>query len=147
MTAIAFVMVLIGLMPAADAAKKESVDQEDIKALQGTWQLVHAESAGKPMPKQQIQGVKLVISGTQLKLEFGGENSTGTFTIDPAKKPKTIDSTINFDGDRGKTLGIYALDGDRLQLCCSIDGKTRPKALATTPTEAITLWTYKRAKP
>ena len=146
MTTIAFVMVLTGLMAAADAPKKEAVDP-DMKALQGTWQLVDAESGGRPVPKRQIEGVKLVISGTQLKLESGGESSTGTFTIDPAKKPKTIDSTINFDGDRGKTLGIYALDGDTLKLCCSIDGKTRPKALATTPTEAVTLWTYKRAKP
>ena len=146
MNAIALVIVLAGPMLAADAPNKGAVDQ-DMKALQGSWQLVHAESAGKPVPKRQIEGVKLVISGTRLSFQVGGERAKGTFTIDPSTQPKTIDSTINFDGDRGKTLGIYALDGDTLKLCCSIDGKTRPKALATTPTEAVTLWTYKRAKP
>jgi len=49
--------------------------------------------------------------------------------------------------DQGKTsAGIYALAGDRYQVCFAAPGKERPKEFATKAGSGLTCYTLKRAK-
>jgi uncharacterized protein (TIGR03067 family) len=51
------------------------------------------------------------------------------FTIDPTKKPKTIDYVMLAGLTKGKKqLGIYELDGDRVKFCFAAPGQERPSA-------------------
>ena len=74
---------------AGDDAKKE------LKSFQGTWVLVSAERDGKKEPGGK--GTKLVITGTKYALTQESSaviGHLGTFTLDPAKKPKATDVTV-----------------------------------------------------
>ena len=58
----------------------------------------------------------------------------GTFSIDPSKKPKTIDVKFREGPEKGNTsLGIYELDGDDLKLCLSVTTKERPTEFSAKP--------------
>ena len=70
------------------------------------------------------------------KLEFKGKSASGTFTIDPAKTPKTMDLAITKGSDpetqkyEGKTAkAIYEVDGGKLKWLANEPGKDeRPEA-------------------
>ena len=73
--------------PQDDAAKKE------LKTFQGTWVLVSAVTDGKTPSDEK--GIKLIITG--IKYSLTQESSAvighrGTFSLDPAKKPKATDA-------------------------------------------------------
>jgi uncharacterized protein (TIGR03067 family) len=104
---------------------KEKGGGKDKKALQGTW------TGSKGDKKAQ-----LTFEGNKFTFEFDGKSASGTFTIDPAKKPKQIDMTVTKGDDEtkkyeGKTSkGIYELDGDKLKWLASEPGaEDRPEAL------------------
>jgi uncharacterized protein (TIGR03067 family) len=104
---------------------KEKGGGEDKKVLQGTW------TGSKGDKKAQ-----LTFDANKFTLELGGKSASGTFKIDPAKKPKQIDMTVTKGSDddtkkfEGKTSkGIYELDGDKLKWLASEPGaEDRPEA-------------------
>ena len=67
------------------------------------------------------------------------------FSIDPSKKPKTIDYSINGGPLVGLTMfGIYELDGDRVKFCLATPGKERPTGFATKLDDGQTMTVWKR---
>jgi uncharacterized protein (TIGR03067 family) len=103
---------------------KEKGGGKDKKALQGTW------TGSKGDKKAQ-----LTFEGNKFTFEFDGKSASGTFAIDPAKKPKQIDMTVTKGDDEtkkyeGKTSkGIYELDGDKLKWLASEPGaEDRPES-------------------
>ena len=109
---------------ATTGESKEKGGGKDKKAIQGTW------TGSKGDKKAQ-----LTFEGNKFTFEFGGKSASGTFTIDPAKKPKQIDVTVTKGDDEtkkyeGKTSkGIYELDGDKLKWLASEPGaEDRPEA-------------------
>jgi uncharacterized protein (TIGR03067 family) len=134
-----------GRRSTGETARPEQ-NRSDLEALQGTWQLVAQQRAGRATgrPKNMrwvIQGntIWLVVDrgeGPPPKVKVPAQKSAGqagkgkqadfrrglqmTFQLDPARAPKRID----LDGPRkGASLGIYKLDGDALTLCM---GGTQP---------------------
>src|SRR5437868_308419 len=110
----------VSLVSAAgqDDAKK------DLAALKGTWGITSAEKDGKDVTDKAVtltfDGSKVIVK-KDAKILF-----EGSYKIDPAKKPKTIDVVQESEGDaKGKTIpGIYILDGDSLKICSpSMAGK------------------------
>jgi uncharacterized protein (TIGR03067 family) len=100
--------------PAKEAAKAA----DDKEKLQGTWVWVEAERGGKKAGADEIKDFKMVFRGDKLSVDPGGDNREGTFKLDPAQKPKTIDLMLEDGPEKGKTIrGIYSLDGDTLKLC------------------------------
>jgi uncharacterized protein (TIGR03067 family) len=132
-----------------DDAKKDAA-KEELKKLQGTWKVVSAERQGKAKTEEETKSVKFIIQDDTMAFEKDGksEGKKAPITIDPTKKPKTIDIFIadpnHLDGGR-KILGIYMLEGDTLTIA---GGKQRPTEFKTTSdtgdTEVIVL---KREKP
>ena len=55
-------------------------------------------------------------------------------TLDPAKKPKTIDFQMTDAVNKGRCqLGIYELDGDTLKSCFAAPAAERPRTSRASP--------------
>jgi uncharacterized protein (TIGR03067 family) len=149
-----WVLVVVGLLLAADTPKedparkelKENPSTKELKSLTGTWMAVSGEENGKEISKDDAKAFELTIKDGKYTLKImGKEQEQGTITVDPEKKPKTIDIDITSGDDKGKSQkGIYELDGDTLKVCVARPEEERPKELAG---KAASLWVFKRAKP
>lgn len=120
---------------------------DDPKDIQGTWLPVKAELAGKPMPDEFL---KKIVS---LKLDAGKYEVTaesldkGTYTMNAAAKPRTIDITGTEGPNVGKKIpAIYELNGDTLRICYNLGGDTHPTEFKSPPGTKIFLVTYQRKK-
>jgi uncharacterized protein (TIGR03067 family) len=131
---------LVGGVRGDDAAN-------DAKKLEGTWRPVAAELSSKKLPEAGYKAMTLVLKDGRYSYKFGDENDAGTYTVDPAKKPKAMDVTGSEGPNKGRTIpAIYELTGDTLKICYSLDGKTRPTAFVTKPDSKLFMVTYKREK-
>ena len=116
-------LVLVGFTVLASAGEgKDKAVAKDKKALQGAWA---AEKDGKK--------VQMVITGDKFVLSAEGKKmGSGTFTIDPTQKPKTIDLLVT-EGDNANFVGktsraIYEVDAGKFKWCANEPGKDeRPK--------------------
>ncbi len=126
--------------------------KRDEYKLQGTWQVTEGVSEGKPIPKEQLERMKVVFAGEKMSIfppdGDGKKTVESTFTVDPGKKPKALDTTRLEGGAKGKTAkGIYELDGDTLKLCLTSRlEKERPTELAAPEKSGLVLLTLKRVK-
>jgi uncharacterized protein (TIGR03067 family) len=135
-------VTLVGLGSQAGDAK------DDLKALQGTWDLVYFEQDGKEV---KLQGeTKTVITGDKFVVKRGDTViAGGIFKLDPSKKPKAVDTTYTEGPDKGKTFkGIYQLDGDMEKFCrAGSPEDARPTEFKTRSGTSAIVAVYKRAKP
>jgi uncharacterized protein (TIGR03067 family) len=68
-------------------------------------------------------------------------------TLDPSKKPKTIDYQMIEGFTKGKKqLGIYEMDGDTFKSCFGAAGDERPKDFTSQPGDKRTSSVWKREK-
>ena len=107
--------------------KKNHVVQEEMAKLEATYSCVSTEQGSEKGDPEQLKKLKLVVKDKKWTVYINDKVSTSaTFTIDPTKKPRTIDLTGTMGGDKGKKyLGIYELNGNELKLCIG-DPKNRP---------------------
>jgi uncharacterized protein (TIGR03067 family) len=117
--------------PALGAAATPQTEREK---LQGSWQVVAMEMAGRQGQAQDIQGLGFRFTGDQwTMLAPGVPSAPMPFVLDPSQEPKAVDLTMP-----GKTLlGIYQLDGDSLTLSLDFDtagtGGRRPTSFQAQP--------------
>lgn len=127
--------------PSEDAAKAEA------KKLHGTWVVVSVEGDGEKVPTEILrkEAVRFVIAPDGITIKVDGEiKAEDRYTLNPKADPKTID----LSGKEGrKALGIYSLEGDRLRICWTERGETRPREFATKPGSGFDLWVLKRESP
>jgi uncharacterized protein (TIGR03067 family) len=135
------VLLCVGGVQSRDA-------KEDLKMLDGTWLPVSGELAGEKYPEATLKMTKLVIKDGKWTVTIGDINDAGTFTLDTAKKPNTMD-IVGTDGpNKGKTIpAVYELKDDTLKICYGLDGKERPKEFKTKEGTKEFLLVYKRQKP
>lgn len=128
----------------ATAADKDAA-KEELKKLQGTWQLESAETDGKKAAKEKTEKVRVVIKGSKHTVYFDDQPIAKdvTFAIDPSKKPKEVTDTLAKDV---QIKGIYELDGDTLKSCVAPPGKDRPKEFSAKEGSGHTLRVFKRVK-
>jgi uncharacterized protein (TIGR03067 family) len=139
--AVIAVLVLVGAGAAQDAAKKE------MSQLEGEWSMVSGEIDGQVLPEESQKGAKRVVKDGETTVTINGQLfMKAKFTVDPTKKPKTIDYMMTDGPTKGKTqLGIYELDGDTVKFCFSVPGKDRPTDFTTKAGSGRTLSVWKRA--
>src|SRR3954451_12534613 len=92
--------LVLGLGPAGAGGDKKKKDQGDQPAgenLDGTWQVVAVEVAGKKAADNDFKGAKLVIKGSAFTLTDGKQTTKGSFKADPTKTPKEVDSVFEDD--------------------------------------------------
>ena len=143
----ALLVLAAGLSLAADDGKKEPMDMDYAK-LEGTWRVISLEVDGMKIAEETIKDSRLVIKGKEFTMKEKIATYRGTFTIDPSKKPKTIDIKFTAGPEKGNSsLGIYQLEGDDLKLCLTITAKDRPTEFAAKPKSGHGFEVLKREKP
>jgi uncharacterized protein (TIGR03067 family) len=142
MTVALAVCLLAGDGDAEDAVKKEK------QRLEGEWSMVSGEIDGQPLPAEYVKGAKRVAREDETTVMIGGRLFLkARYTIDPSKKPKTIDYAMTGGPTKGKTqLGIYELDADTVKFCFAAPGKDRPGEFTTKAGSGRTLSVWKRNK-
>jgi uncharacterized protein (TIGR03067 family) len=127
---------------ARDDAKKEMAQ------LEGEWSMVAGEADGMAMPKAMVSTGKRVAKDGETTISMAGRlYFKAKFSIDPTKKPKTIDYEMTEGPTKGKThLGNYELEGDTLKFCFAAPGKDRPTDFSSKEGSQQTLSVWKRAK-
>jgi len=123
-----------------DAVKKE------MTRLEGEWTMVSGEIDGTAMVEQQLKAMKRVAKDGVTTVTMSGQTfMKAKFSVDPAKKPKTIDYTVVEGPTKGKMqYGIYELDDDTVKFCFSSPGKDRPSDFTTKAGSGRTLSVWKK---
>jgi len=141
----ALMVVAAGLLVAADAPKDDV--KKELKKLEGTWVLVSGEQEGKEFSEDIIKSGKLTMTGDKHTVKVGKDTIVGTHTVDPSKKPKTIDATDTEGPFKGKTtLGIYEGDDDQFKVCFAAPDKERPKEFTSKSGTGVFVHVWKREK-
>ncbi len=137
-------VLVLGLLLAADDAKDEA-GKKEAKKLEGSWKVTGFEHNGNRL---NVNDWTLVIKGDKYTLTYGNQSEEGTYKLDPAKKPKTVELMPSTGESQGKTRkGIYELEGNSAKLCVSVAGKEeRPTAFETKPDSDQYLWEFEREK-
>jgi uncharacterized protein (TIGR03067 family) len=141
-----------GLCLVLGAGGQDDAKQE-LEKLQGTWKVVKFVLGGKQAPPDTIGQMSLVIKGNRMITMQGERNEgEGTFTLNPAKKPKEIDAVAQTKPDKGKkVVGIYEIEPgekhDTLKLCVNdFDATERPREFASPPDSKMVLIILQREK-
>lgn len=136
-----------GVLVAAQPSKEEIA--KDLDKLQGNWVVGSLVIGGKEVPADSLKELRAIIKGDTYTLKVKDQVvEEGKFSIDPSKKPKTMDSTATVGPDKGKkTVAIYVIEGDTLKMCSSPAGNDkRPAEFASPAGSDNQLATYKRVK-
>lgn len=121
-------LVLAAIACGADAPK-DNAAKEDVKKLQGTWQVTEwVDASEKPAPADEIKEYTFEFKGDRVTLRKTKDDGATVFEfkLDASKQPKWIDLTFA-DAMLGTLGGIYKIDGEELTICV-IDkpGKDKP---------------------
>ena len=141
-----WILVLsVVLLAGADPGK---LNAKELEPFQGTWKIAALEVEGNKLDIDDFKETRLTIKGDAFTMATAGATYKGTFKIDSAKKPKSIDMSYTDGPEKGKTsLGIYEIDGDTWKICIGLTGKERPKEFATKADTGHALEVLKRDKP
>jgi uncharacterized protein (TIGR03067 family) len=142
---------LIGLTCAAISlagAEDNPAVKKDMAQLQGEWSMVSGSADGQPMPEEMRKQMKRVCKGDEITVTTAGQiYIKAKVSIDPSRKPKTIDYEMIDGFTKGKKqLGIYELDGDTFKSCFGAPGAERPKDFTSKPGDKCTSSVWKREK-
>jgi uncharacterized protein (TIGR03067 family) len=111
---------------AADPPNQTS--KEDLAQLQGEWSMISGMVDGYAIPTEMLPNSRRICKGDQLTATVGGQLvMKAKITLDPSRKPKTIDYQVTDGPTKGrKHLGIYEVDGDTMKSCFGAPGAERP---------------------
>jgi uncharacterized protein (TIGR03067 family) len=117
---------------------------DDLRQLQGTWQVVSAEQNGEPVKSDTLTNIMVIVTGTSYRTMGASQADRGTFTIDPSQSPKQMDLK---SGDGEALAAIYELGPDHMRVCYGREGADRPTSFTTSNSDARFLMIdYKRKK-
>jgi len=147
-------LLLFGLVFLTACNSTSSLDQGDLKKLQGNWRLVYQQIDGNKIPDEQAARMfkgRMTFKRDKVvyAADLPGFYFEDSYSIDPAKRPHTIDLKIERARDRedlgSSYLGIYILRGDDLLICWNEQG--RPDEFSAAAGTGNTLVVLKRARP
>ena len=119
---------------------------DEIKKLQGQWQITAMERDGNEVPSDSLKDVVVDIQGTGYKLMNVDNEHGGTFSVDGSKEPKQMDIKQETGPGGARVLkGIYELNGDRFRVCYAQEGEERPTAFSGADSKQVMI-TYQRKK-
>lgn len=142
----------LGLVVAADEPGKGDGKKlsPDLKQMQGTWRVILVEFGGKKATKEENEKVnfRLVVEGERYTVYLNDEKFTsGRMKLDPAKKPKEMDTREEEGPNKGKTLqSIYKIEGDVMMACFNVPGGQRPTEFKTEEGSEQMLLKYERVR-
>jgi uncharacterized protein (TIGR03067 family) len=117
----------------------------DLEKLQGTWHLASSEVDGVSLGPELIVDARIVVSGNRFESLGMGAPYEGTFAIDDAAKPKTLDMLITGGHAAGtRHVGLYRFSHGTWVLCLASAGAPRPRRFACGPDGGFALQTFRR---
>src|SRR5215831_15619198 len=139
---------ILNLLVAVASGDENQAAKKDLDQLQGTWLMVSGSADGQAMPEEIRKQMKRICKGDEVTVMMGEQvYIKAKITIDPSKKPKTIDYEMTEGFTKGKKqLGIYELDGGQFKSCFAAAGEDRPKEFTSPTGERRTLSVWKRQK-
>ena len=142
-----WIIPIIVVLALLGAARAQDVKKMEIDRLEGEWSMVSGEIDGQAMPELMRAGARRVAREGETTVTINGQVfMKAKFTVDPSKKPKTIDYLFTGGPTAGKTqLGIYEVDGDVVKFCFSAPGRDRPNDFTTKEGSGRTLSVWKRS--
>jgi len=144
----AALLALSGLTGAGDDAKDKAI-KKDRQLYDGAWRVVALDIDGNKWGEDDARKISVINKkdGTWTILMDGSEVAKGTSTIDPTKKPKTINFTPDMGLEAGKEyLGIYEIEAKKRRLCFAKPGTNRPTEFASAPGSDHFLVSFEREK-
>jgi uncharacterized protein (TIGR03067 family) len=131
---------------AADAADEAA--QAEIAKWQGAWQAVSMETDGKMATPEQLEKIKLMVTGADYHFRNGAFSEHGTYRFHPNARPKQLDIVVGDGADKGKVyLVIYKIEPDELTICLEKNNKNRPSEFTGKAGSGCVLEVWKRVKP
>lgn len=119
---------------------------ELLRAMEGTWEFASLEVGGATMPAAAMVQSRILIDGDCFRTESPEATYEGVFNIDVEAEPHRLDIEFVAGPEAGNwNYGIFRLDGDRLEICLDMSGKSRPEAFRTQPGTMQALETLSRA--
>jgi uncharacterized protein (TIGR03067 family) len=140
-------VVLVTVVSAGIALAQEKADQE-LARFDGEWEMQSGTVDGIVVDQETLKFSKGTTKGGVTKILFFDQvYLEAKFTIDPSKKPRTIDFTITGEVNKGKVqLGIYEFEGDTVKICFAAIGQSRPTDFTAKKGSERTLCVWKREK-
>lgn len=135
--------VLLSCLPLAgfqDAAA------EDLKKLQGSWELAALEVNGQDVPLEKLKGTTLTVKDFLYTVKIKDQVLENRIELDPSKSPKNLD-LIPLEGANKDKIhkGIYKIDGDTFMMARGLaPEQDRPEQFATWPNTNYFVVTWKR---
>ncbi len=126
---------------AADAIK------QDQKLFEGHWQIVSLSISGNSTAEEDAKSVNISIDADgKLTIEADGKVvGRATLTIDPARKPKSIDMLTTEGENKGQvSMGIYEITEDTHRVCYAPPTVDRPTEFSSTGGSGLILAVLKR---
>jgi uncharacterized protein (TIGR03067 family) len=94
-----------------------------------------------------LKDAKWTFKGDTLKSPLWHEKVVVTFTLDPAKKPPTIDVVVKTEDSKDTVPMLYVLKDDTLKLCTGGAPGERPKEFNSKGGQAILTLKREEKKP
>ncbi|HYT88514.1 MAG TPA: DUF5004 domain-containing protein [Gemmataceae bacterium] len=114
--------------------------------LQGTWKVVELTKEGKQEAAAADKNMRMVFAGDKFMMKGSDADYEGTFTLDPSKNPKRLDTRVVHGKDKViTTQGIYRLEGDTLKIAWTEGKAERPQEFAVKPGSGVRMIVLKRA--
>lgn len=111
--------------------------REEVTRFTGNWAVVHLESGGIIIPKEQRRGFDVTITDAHVQMNVGVRQLRAVYVLRPAKSPREIDLEAIDDSGKDQpkrmTRGIYRWEGERLTLCLGDTDQPRPTDFTTSP--------------
>jgi uncharacterized protein (TIGR03067 family) len=130
------------------AGPPEDANGADLAKMQGDWNAVHMVSEGFTIPDDDAQALFRTVKDRDYTVSrYDRVVGKGTFTIDAAKKPKTIDAIPSTGAAKGRPmLGIYEIDDKTFKVCFAVPGKPRPNDFTAGEGSGctLTIWEHER---
>ncbi len=133
----------VAVAPGANNAANPAAN-EDLAKMQGTWQVVSVETAGKAEHPKQHPAT--VVKDNKILMSLNGATPVYEISsLDPSKKPKVLVLT----GDKTKVMAIYEISDNEFKLCLAStpNGAVPPADFHTSAKEPAILIVMRKAKP
>ena len=135
-------LVTLAVVLCVPALLRAETPQEALKKLEGTWTVEKLELKGDASPAELLKMMTLTIKGDQVTMNDMNDDPA-TIAVDPSKSPGHISFT---DKKKKVNLGLYRLDGDKLEMVMGDDDKPRATEFKSTKENMNILIILKRKK-